>query len=510
MKFQVILVTLTFLYAYYGRDTNEKHTFLLGRLTQADSTINLKINFGKDIPKQERAFYYLTCRSNFLTQDILINAFDSANNSHYTLPVSRSGILDLYGKGPFPVVSISVNPGDSIMLDILKDTVYTRNNRNEIISIYDIKRIVDSIQRDVVARSEFYLAQLLNKQYVQIKKNAYLLKRKEGVGSNAYLLGRDSLFNFLLVQLENEVQIIDSLKTAGLISDSFAQIAEISKKGDKAWIMANLSKQYEDSVRITDFISFGFFHDSLVFEPSGYYRGLLSSDFLTGAILKKRRTQLTKDFFGADYTQAYDLSEKYLTGLNLAYIKYYCLTQIKEGYSNEVYSKFYTRFLEEVDYESIVNYVKENLAPIHKSIDKKDDMLLSVSGEQESFSELTGQGKLLYIDFWASWCQPCREAMPASRVLRKEFENDSIIFAYISIDANKPAWLSANKMEKLDTYTYSFLLGNPKEANLVTRYKINAIPRYILFGKDGKLITADPPSPESDHIRSFLKRHLKN
>ena len=85
--------------------------------------------------------------------------------------------------------------------------------------------------------------------------------------------------------------------------------------------------------------------------------------------------------------------------------------------------------------EPVVQDQKEN----PKSNDELG--LKDLQGKSFSLSDL--KGKVVYIDFWASWCGPCRQMMPFSKQLHEsltEKEKKQVTFLYISIDANEDAW----------------------------------------------------------------------
>src|SRR5690606_1597577 len=97
----------------------------------------------------------------------------------------------------------------------------------------------------------------------------------------------------------------------------------------------------------------------------------------------------------------------------------------------------FTRLLENrylMDMEKYSN-LKEGLQLM--TVGRKPLTLDSLLKEQK--------GRLLYIDFWASWCAPCREAMPASHQLAKDYHNKDIVFVYVSTDARFDAWAKASQ-----------------------------------------------------------------
>jgi thiol-disulfide isomerase/thioredoxin len=130
-----------------------------------------------------------------------------------------------------------------------------------------------------------------------------------------------------------------------------------------------------------------------------------------------------------------------------------------------------------------------------------NNLLIPANRDKEiSFENILTQykGKILYIDFWASWCIPCRQSMKHSIPLQDSYKGKNIELVYVSIDKNKSQWLNASKMEGLDNNSNSFLIKNPAQAEILQKLKIESIPRYVIIGKNGKILNprAKPPSVE--------------
>lgn len=118
------------------------------------------------------------------------------------------------------------------------------------------------------------------------------------------------------------------------------------------------------------------------------------------------------------------------------------------------------------------------------------------------------KNKVIYIDFWASWCAPCRVAMPFSRKLRSEFKDKNVVFIYVSIDTDFEKWRNASEKERLSDTENNLLSLNYPTATFYKELQLKTIPRYIIYDKRGKLVHQNAPSPESDEIKAELNKYL--
>lgn len=119
------------------------------------------------------------------------------------------------------------------------------------------------------------------------------------------------------------------------------------------------------------------------------------------------------------------------------------------------------------------------------------------------------KGKMVLVDVWATWCSPCRAEIPSLQKLEKEMEGKDIIFMSYSIDEKKD-YEKWKKMIVDSTLGGLQLIGDAAfKSDICTNYKINAIPRFMLFDKEGKIVTIDSPRPSNPDLKALIEKHLK-
>lgn len=113
-----------------------------------------------------------------------------------------------------------------------------------------------------------------------------------------------------------------------------------------------------------------------------------------------------------------------------------------------------------------------------------DFYLSDIEGNFHSIKEF--EGKLVFINFWASWCAPCIKEIPGKNSMIKMFEGKEVEFLNISLDKNWDDWLNAiNEHQLLGTHL--MCKGNWEEI-LRGKYYISGIPHYVLIDSEGRII----------------------
>ncbi|MXV37838.1 redoxin domain-containing protein [Flavobacteriaceae bacterium Ap0902] len=122
----------------------------------------------------------------------------------------------------------------------------------------------------------------------------------------------------------------------------------------------------------------------------------------------------------------------------------------------------------------------------------------SIDGDIVRLSDF--KGKYVYIDVWATWCGPCKREIPHLKELEQEYHDREIVFVSMSIDPAKDKQKWANFVKDEDLKGVQIFAENDWKSDFVKAYEIQGIPRFILVGKEGEIVSPDAPRPSDDNL----------
>jgi peroxiredoxin len=113
-----------------------------------------------------------------------------------------------------------------------------------------------------------------------------------------------------------------------------------------------------------------------------------------------------------------------------------------------------------------------------------DIQLKSPEGNIIKLSSL--KGKIVLIDFWASWCGPCRRENPNVRRVYQRFKDKGFEIYGVSLDNDASRWKGAIAADQLEWLHVSDLMG--WQSSAAQLYQVHSIPQTILLDREGRII----------------------
>lgn len=151
--------------------------------------------------------------------------------------------------------------------------------------------------------------------------------------------------------------------------------------------------------------------------------------------------------------------------------------------------------------DSMPDYLKnsDNIQKLRKGIENSlktqegmpyiDFELQTTEGKPAKISDFVTKNKVVVIDFWASWCGPCRNSLPAMKKMYSKFRKKGLEIVGVSLDQKKDAWIKAIKEEGITWPQISDIKGWKCKGSKL--YGVRGIPSMFVIDKDGKIVLSD-------------------
>ncbi len=204
----------------------------------------------------------------------------------------------------------------------------------------------------------------------------------------------------------------------------------------------------------------------------------------------------------ADTVKAYILNnaDKQTAAKLLYDFRYY----LDEASQNEIINKASETFKAVPNIDQLIQHLEvlKTVAVGKKFVDFE---MADPKGESHKLSEFVGDGKhVVLIDFWASWCPPCRRDMPNLVEAYKKYKSKGFEIVGISLDSKAEAWAKGVKDLNITWTQLSDLKGWKNSGAQL--YGVNSIPHTVLVNKDGTIIAK---GLHGEEIASKLEEFLK-
>lgn len=135
-----------------------------------------------------------------------------------------------------------------------------------------------------------------------------------------------------------------------------------------------------------------------------------------------------------------------------------------------------------------------------------DFTLRAIDGKTVKLSDF--RGKVVMIDFWASWCVPCMGEMPYTNKIAAYYKGKDVVFLFVSIDDDEANW--KNAVEKCKIEGLNLRDAGRYGGTVAKQYRVEAVPEHFLVDKQGNFGVRPAPNPRDEvRLKAAIDRLLQ-
>jgi peroxiredoxin len=148
-------------------------------------------------------------------------------------------------------------------------------------------------------------------------------------------------------------------------------------------------------------------------------------------------------------------------------------------------------------------FSKIGMIPIKGDKKAPDFSLQDLNGKKIGLNQF--KGKVIFINFWATWCGPCKGEMPSMETLHQQFKEKKFVLLAVSVDYEGPKLVK----EFINKYQYTFPVLFDPDCKTLDLFEVKGIPTTFLIDKKGKMVgkaigPRDWKSPEVTSLINLL------
>ena len=349
----------------------------------------------------------------------------------------------------------------------------------------------------ILNNTDFGLAYLLKKKSKTIPEKT----RKALQHNLENYIDLDSILVEHQKYVDNFSELLDSLEVSEKIDSIYLRFytnrLNIIKEQGRVRELFQKSKPKKNS---NDKLESFALNDNLVYNFQ--YQNQLSGYLYNQTKKEGVKQYTTSNSRFSDYRTIFDniAADESVPPLSKAVILAYCFDEICMNFKVDDKLAYYSKFLKVTS-----DTVKARILKERNKIDLKntEDLLLVDShGKSLTLNEAISlhRGKIIYLDFWAPWCSPCREEMANSERLHDYYSGKELVFMNVVVFDTKSSWEKIKTKFEKNPQIHYYFATNSQSSKQLESLGVNLIPHFMIFNKNGDLVVANAKRPKDRSV----------